>query len=87
MVKCLRAAALVFVAGNLCAAVPPASRQNEGAQLTVHEWGTFTSIAGPDGNAVPWRPHDIKKTGAFFEPGAVPRVHHAAINGGPHAAD
>ncbi len=29
MVKCLRAAALVFVAGNLCAAVPPASGQNE----------------------------------------------------------
>jgi hypothetical protein len=56
MVKCLRAAALVFVAGNLCAAVPPASSQNESAQLTVHEWGTFTSIAGPDGNAVPWRP-------------------------------
>ncbi len=57
MVKCLRAAALVFVAGNLGAAVPPrASGQNEGAQLTVHEWGTFTSIAGPDGQPVPWRP-------------------------------
>ena len=25
-------------------------------QLTVHEWGTFTSIAGPDGQAVEWRP-------------------------------
>jgi hypothetical protein len=24
--------------------------------LTVHEWGTFTSIAGPDGQAVQWRP-------------------------------
>ena len=24
--------------------------------LTVHEWGTFTSIAGPDGQAVEWRP-------------------------------
>src|SRR5262249_27296266 len=24
--------------------------------LTVHEWGTFTSIAGRDGNAVLWRP-------------------------------
>src|SRR4051812_15227256 len=56
MVKCLRAAALVFVAGNLCAAVPPPSSQHKSAQLTVHEWGTFTSIAGRDGNAVPWRP-------------------------------
>src|SRR5215467_6717338 len=23
--------------------------------LTVHEWGTFTSIAGEDGYAMPWR--------------------------------
>ncbi len=22
--------------------------------VTVHEWGTFTSVAGPDGSAVPW---------------------------------
>jgi hypothetical protein len=57
MLKCLRSAALVFVAGSLCAAAPPrASGQSDSAQLTVHEWGTFTSIAGPDGNAVPWRP-------------------------------
>lgn len=31
---------------------PPAN----GAGLTVHEWGTFTSVAGPDGNAVDWFP-------------------------------
>lgn len=24
------------------------------ARLVVHEWGTFTSVAAPDGNAVPW---------------------------------
>jgi len=24
--------------------------------LVVHEWGTFTSIAGPDGNAIDWLP-------------------------------
>lgn len=24
--------------------------------LVVHEWGTFTSVAGPDGQAVPWHP-------------------------------
>lgn len=24
--------------------------------LTVHEWGTFTSVAGEDGTAVPWAP-------------------------------
>ena len=26
--------------------------------LVVHEWGTFTSIAGPDGRAVEWLPLD-----------------------------
>lgn len=26
------------------------------APLTVHEWGTFTSIAGPDGQAMQWLP-------------------------------
>ena len=26
------------------------------AQLTVHEWGTFTSVAGPDGQAAAWLP-------------------------------
>src|SRR5689334_15539880 len=24
--------------------------------LTVHEWGTFTSVAGEDGNPMPWYP-------------------------------
>ncbi|MFY9609583.1 MAG: hypothetical protein WAU45_13320 [Blastocatellia bacterium] len=27
-----------------------------GSRLIVHEWGTFTSIAGRDGTAVEWRP-------------------------------
>ena len=27
-----------------------------GADLTVHEWGTFTTVAGPDGRAVEWLP-------------------------------
>src|SRR5262249_39318884 len=35
--------------------------QTEGAGssgLTVHEWGTFTSVAGKDGAAIEWRPLD-----------------------------
>lgn len=51
--------ALVLVAtiGAVSAAVP----RSHGAampspELVVHEWGTFTSIAGPDGQAVQWRP-------------------------------
>ena len=35
--------------------------------LTVHEWGTFTSIAGPDGQAVQWSP----LTGSTDLPGFV----------------
>src|SRR5215468_9031769 len=39
--------------------VPPAPpAQARQAQLTVHEWGTFTSIAGPDGQALSWNPLD-----------------------------
>jgi hypothetical protein len=26
--------------------------------LTVHEWGTFTSVAGPSGEAVAWLPFE-----------------------------
>src|SRR5215510_11761348 len=26
------------------------------ATFTVHEWGTFTSVAGPDGKAAQWLP-------------------------------
>src|SRR4051812_16552905 len=32
------------------AAAPAAST------VKVHEWGTFTSLAGPDGTAIQWRP-------------------------------
>jgi hypothetical protein len=34
----------------------PASTANGPEAFTVHEWGTLTSIAGPDGNAVEWLP-------------------------------
>jgi hypothetical protein len=32
--------------------------QTANPDLTVHEWGTFTSIAGPDGRAADWLPLD-----------------------------
>jgi hypothetical protein len=41
------------------------------AGLTVHEWGTFTSIAGKDGEAVEWSP----LTGATDLPGFVEHFH------------
>jgi hypothetical protein len=40
------------VAGFSAQAVKP----DRAAGLVVHEWGTFTSVAGADGQAVEWRP-------------------------------
>ncbi len=36
----------------LSCTLPLAAQQD----LVVHEWGTFTSVAGPDGRALRWRP-------------------------------
>ena len=36
----------------------PLINANALEDLTVHEWGTFTSIAGEDGRAVEWMPQD-----------------------------
>lgn len=41
------------------------------AGLTVHEWGTFTSIAGNDGRAVEWSPLTEPKTGSTDLPSFV----------------
>jgi hypothetical protein len=32
------------------------SHQSASSGLTVHEWGTFTSISGPDGRVIDWLP-------------------------------
>lgn len=52
----LCAALLLFAA--VCAACLPrsAAGPSQGADLIVHEWGTFTSVAGRDGEALSWRP-------------------------------
>jgi hypothetical protein len=39
-----------------CALVPTFGAQNINSDLTAHEWGTFTSIAGTDGRAMEWLP-------------------------------
>ena len=38
--------AVFLIAGDIYTAQP--------AGLTVHEWGTFTSVAGEDGSAIDW---------------------------------
>jgi hypothetical protein len=53
-----RARSLVLLSGAMAAAmaVAVAASRSAAAGLTVHEWGTFTSVAGPDGQSVNWTP-------------------------------
>jgi hypothetical protein len=57
MMRHLNSAALVLLFGGAALSSAPAvTRASDPAALTVHEWGTFTSIAGADGKAVEWLP-------------------------------
>jgi hypothetical protein len=47
--------AIVLALGSSGAAQAPAS-QGTHQSFIVHEWGTFTSVAGPDGESVEWLP-------------------------------
>jgi hypothetical protein len=59
-----RAAPAVMLLVAVCAVAAPAAfprasdalRTRDPQSLIVHEWGTFTSIAGADGDAVQWLP-------------------------------
>ena len=46
----------VIVLATAAAALTAAQAPPQTPPLTVHEWGTFTSIAGQDGQAVQWLP-------------------------------
>jgi hypothetical protein len=57
MTRYLTAIVVALLCGTgLFSTSPGAARASQAAQLVVHEWGTFTSIAGPDGRAVEWLP-------------------------------
>ena len=47
---------VLFLAVLAAGAAGPALSANDPVDLTVHEWGTFTSVAGEDGRAVEWLP-------------------------------
>jgi hypothetical protein len=55
-----------------------ADEQSGSPDLTVHEWGTFTAIAGKDGRAVEWTP----STGPTDLPGFVEHLSAANLKGG-----
>jgi hypothetical protein len=46
---------LLFLVGSLSLQHTSAKQAQEN-ELTVHEWGTFTTIAGPDGGSMDWLP-------------------------------
>src|SRR2546425_4888446 len=37
-----------------------ANRPRAGVDLIVHEWGTFTSVAGQDGSTLEWGPLSVE---------------------------
>jgi hypothetical protein len=61
------AAVVLYLAPSVAA-----GQQRPSPDLTAHEWGTFTSIAGNDGRAVEWTP--------FYDPSELPRfVEHTDV--------
>jgi hypothetical protein len=45
---------LVLAVSVVAFAIPAESPSRDSCDLTVHEWGTFTSVAGADGSAIDW---------------------------------
>ena len=73
--KALRILAAAALAA--CVTIPSLSSsrvadRSAARDLTVHEWGTFTSVAGPDGQPVEWLPLTGYHRPAAFR-GALPR--------------
>jgi hypothetical protein len=54
------------------------AKQLPETDLTVHEWGTFTSIAGPDGHSMDWLP----LTGSTDLPSFVEHFREVTFKGG-----
>jgi hypothetical protein len=75
--------ALCFRAATLFVAIPFSplhinAKQLPETDLTVHEWGTFTSIAGPGGDSMSWLP----LTGSTELPSFVEHFREVAFKGG-----
>jgi len=71
----IAAAALLVLVFSLHRA---SAKQLAQGDLTVHEWGTFTSIASPDGRAMEWLP----LTGSTDLPSFVEHFRDVAFKGG-----
>jgi hypothetical protein len=67
-----------FISATTLALAPSSFNHDADSDLTVHEWGTFTSIAGPDGLAMDWLP----LTASTDLPDFVEHFHGAAFKAG-----
>ena len=47
---------VLVIAAFAAVAVTATTNDEKPSSLAVHEWGTFTSVAGPDGKPLPWLP-------------------------------
>jgi hypothetical protein len=56
MVKRIAVVVAILALPALLGVTISASVDEKQASFTVHEWGTFTSVAGPDGKAAQWLP-------------------------------
>jgi hypothetical protein len=70
------AVALLFLLSSFLLRV--SAKQISENDLTAHEWGTFTSIAGPDGLSIGWLP----LTGSTDLPSFVEHFREVAFKGG-----
>ena len=52
----LRHAGIALVSAVIIAATIGSTRDTRSPGTTVHEWGTFTTVAGTDGGAIDWLP-------------------------------
>lgn len=84
MFKRLTLAALLVAAPLLVAAVRTTDDIRSQQGLTVHEWGTFTSVAGIDGMAVDWRPaggpSDLPCFVALSDPSNIKEIGYGSAN-------
>jgi hypothetical protein len=72
------AVALLFAWFGLLLPQTARAQQSPDSPLIVHEWGTFTSIAGDDGNALLWLPIATKSDLPTF----VEHYGNASVKGG-----
>ncbi len=84
---CTRTRSALWLAGTATLAVallafgtPLVPQENQAPDLTVHEWGTFTGIAGEQGKAIKWTAYSGADPDVL--PGFVESISNTSFKGG-----